>query len=59
MIEKAVVEIKKNNKSVGTLIGRKDLVKRSIDIGFDFVACGTDSNLLAKGSDDLLAVFKN
>ena len=59
MIEKAVVEIKKNNKSVGTLIGRKDLVQRSIDIGFDFVACGTDSNLLAKGSDDLLAVFKN
>ena len=59
MIEKAVVKIKKNNKCVGTLIGRKDLVQRSIDIGFDFVACGTDSNLLAKGSDDLLAVFKN
>ena len=58
LIEKAVSEIKKNNKSVGTLIGRKDLVQRSIDIGFDFVACGTDSNLLAKGSDDLLSVFK-
>ena len=58
LIEKAVSEIKKNDKSVGTLIGRKDLVQRSIDIGFDFVACGTDSNLLAKGSDDLLNFFK-
>ncbi len=58
LIEKAVSEIKKNNKPVGTLIGRKDLVQRSIDIGFDFVACGTDSNLLAKGSDDLLNIFK-
>jgi len=58
LIEKAVTEIKKNNKSVGTLIGRKDLVQRCIDIGFDFVACGTDSSLLAKGSDDLLSFFK-
>ena len=58
VIERAVLEIKKNNKPVGTLIGRKDLVQRSIDIGFDFVACGTDSNLLAKGSDDLLKNFK-
>ena len=58
VIERAVSEIKKNNKPVGTLIGRKDLVQRSIDIGFDFVACGTDSNLLAKGSDDLLKNFK-
>ena len=56
VIERAVSEIKKNNKPVGTLIGRKYLVQRSIDI--DFVACGTDSNLLAKGSDDLLKNFK-
>ena len=58
IIENAFNEIKKNNKPVGTLIGRKDLVQRCIDIGFDFVACGTDSSLLAKGSDDLLSFFK-
>jgi len=58
VIEKAVKEIKFNNKPVGTLIGRKDLVQRCIDIGFDFVACGTDSTLLARTSDDLVKTFK-
>ena len=58
LVEKAVKEIKKNNQPVGTLIGRKDLVQRCIDMGFDFVACGTDSTLLARSSDDLVKTFK-
>ena len=59
LIEKTVSEIKKNNKPIGTLIGRKDLVKRCLDIGFDFVGCGTDSTLLARAADDLKNNFKN
>ena len=58
LVEKAVKEIKKNNQPVGTLIGRKDLVQRCIDMGFDFVACGTDSTLLARSSDNLVKTFK-
>lgn len=59
LIEKTVSEIKKNNKPIGTLIGRKDLVKRCLDIGFDFVGCGTDLTLLARAADDLKNNFKN
>ena len=46
------------DKPIGILIGRKDLVQRCIDIGFDFVGCGIDSVLLADAVDDLKNSFK-
>jgi len=58
LIESTVKKIKSNNKPIGILIGRKDLVQRCIDIGFDFVGCGIDSVLLADAVDDLKNSFK-
>ena len=58
LIEKTVKEVKSYNKPIGTLIGRKDLVQRCIDIGFDFVGCGTDTTLLARAADNLKNSFK-
>jgi len=59
LIEKTVAEAKKANKPIGTLIGRNDLVQRCIDLGFDFVGCGTDSTLLARAADNLKKSFKS
>lgn len=59
LIEKTVAEAKKAKKPIGTLIGRNDLVQRCIDLGFDFVGCGTDSTLLARAADDLKKSFKS
>jgi len=58
IIEKAVQIAKSQNKPIGTLIGRNDLAQRCIDMGFDFVGCGTDSTLLARASDNLKNLFK-
>ncbi len=58
LIEKTVAEAKKAKKPIGTLIGRNDLVQRCIDIGFDFVGCGTDTTLLARAADNLKNSFK-
>ena len=58
LIEKTVKTVKSLNKPIGTLIGRPDLVKRCIDIGFDFVGCGTDLTLLARAADELRNSFK-
>lgn len=59
LIEKTVAEAKKAKKPIGTLIGRNDLVQRCIDLGFDFVGCGTDSTLLARAADNLKKSFKS
>lgn len=41
------------NIPVGTLVTDRDFAKRLVDEGFSFVACGTDSGLLANGADGL------
>lgn len=41
--------------SVGTLVSDVALAAQLLDEGFSFVACGTDTGLLARGSDALLA----
>jgi len=40
---------------VGTLVTDPDFAQKLLAEGFTFVACGTDTNLLAKGADALLA----
>ncbi len=43
---------------VGTLVLDADFAAELLDEGFAFVACGTDSSILARGSDALLASVK-
>lgn len=43
---------------VGTLVTDPDFAKKLLGDGFTFVACGTDTNLLAKGADGLLAQMR-
>jgi 4-hydroxy-2-oxoheptanedioate aldolase len=40
---------------VGTLVSDPAFAADLLNEGFSFVACGSDSGLLAKASDDLLA----
>jgi len=59
LIENTVKKMKSNNKPVGILITRKDLVQRCIDIWFDYVGCGVDSILLAVSADQLKKFFNS
>lgn len=43
---------------VGTLVTDPEFAKKLLGEGFTFVACGTDTNLLAKGADALLAQMR-
>jgi len=43
---------------VGTLVSDAGFAAKLLNEGFTFVACGSDSGLLAKASDDLLADVK-
>ena len=42
----------------GTLVTDPAFAKKLLTEGFTFVACGTDTNLLAKGADALLAQMR-
>lgn len=44
---------------VGTLVNNADFATELLNEGFTFVACGTDSVLLARATDALLATMKN
>jgi len=43
---------------VGTLVNNADFASELLTEGFTFVACGTDTVLLAKATDALLAQVK-
>ena len=43
---------------VGTLVTDPAFAQKLLAEGFTFVACGTDTNLLAKGADALLAQMR-
>jgi len=44
---------------VGTLVNDGDFAAQLLNEGFSFVACGTDTTLLARATDALLANVKN
>jgi 4-hydroxy-2-oxoheptanedioate aldolase len=44
---------------VGTLVSNADFAGELFASGFTFVACGSDSGLLARGADALLATMRN
>lgn len=47
-----------NGVPVGTLVSDPEFAAKLLNDGFTFVACGSDTGLLAKGSDALLADVK-
>ena len=58
VIKEAIEKLKAMGKPGGTLAFNPVDAKRYFDWGFQFVAVGSDINLLVNGSDDLLAKFK-
>ncbi len=50
--------LKQADKSVGTLVNGAARARELFDAGFDFVACGSDLGLLARGADNLVAELK-
>jgi 4-hydroxy-2-oxoheptanedioate aldolase len=57
-IETAAVRIQAAGKPAGILTTNEALARRCLEIGYGFVAVGTDAGLLARGSDELLRKFR-
>ena len=57
VMEAAAKRIRKMGKAPGILVGEAD-GQRCLDMGYVFVAVGSDLGLLARGADSLAAKFK-
>jgi 4-hydroxy-2-oxoheptanedioate aldolase len=57
-IEAAVVRIRASGRAAGILVGDEKLARHYIDIGFTFVAVGSDIGVLARGAEALAAKFQ-
>jgi 4-hydroxy-2-oxoheptanedioate aldolase len=57
-IEQALRRIRACGKAAGILVGDETLARHYIDIGFTFVAVGSDIGVLARGAEALVAKFK-
>lgn len=59
VIEDAINRIRASGKAAGILWGDEAGAKRWLERGVDFIAVGSDLNLLARGADALAARFKH
>jgi len=59
VIEASLSTIRNAGKAAGILMADAALARRYIDLGFTFVAVGSDVGLLVKASDNLLAAFRD
>lgn len=59
LIKPAAQKLIAKGMPVGTLVLDPAFATELLNEGFTFVACGTDANLLAKASDQLLATVKD
>lgn len=59
LIKPAAKKLTAKGMPVGTLVLDPVFATELLNEGFSFVACGTDSSLLAKASDNLFAQVKN
>jgi 4-hydroxy-2-oxoheptanedioate aldolase len=57
-IEDALQTIKQNGKAAGILMADETMARHYIELGFTFVAVGTDVGLLVKGTSALAQRFK-
>jgi len=51
-------DCKKNKKAAGILTAKLDYAKKYISDGFTYVAVNSDTNLFARGAENLLKEFK-
>lgn len=58
-IEEAIGRIRATGKAAGILTGNETLARRYIELGCLFTAVGADVGILARGSEQLAARFKN
>ncbi len=58
VIEASLSTIRNAGKAAGILMADPVLAQRYIDLGFGFVAVGSDVGLLVKAADNLLATFR-
>lgn len=58
LIRPCAKKLRKAGVPVGTLVNDADFAAKLLNDGFDFVACGTDTTLLARATDTLLANVK-
>jgi 4-hydroxy-2-oxoheptanedioate aldolase len=56
-IKDAATRIRATGKSAGTLAGSADDVEYLFDLGFNFVATGSDVGILARGAENVAARF--
>jgi len=59
VLEDAMRRIKATGKAPGILTGDEALARRCIELGCLFTAVGADSGILARGSEQLAAQFRN
>ncbi len=58
-IEDAIQRIRACGRPSGILTGDDALIRRYLELGCAFVAVGTDVGLLARGSEQLAAKYRN
>lgn len=58
VIEESARIIAEAGKAAGILMADQALARRYLDVGFTFVAVGSDVGLLVKGTSDLVASFR-
>lgn len=56
--EQTFARIKKSGKAIGILTLEEARAKQHVEMGATFIAVGTDSNLMVKGTNGLVAAFK-
>jgi len=59
IVEDAIRRIKAGGKAPGILTADEDFARRCLELGSLFVAVGSDSGLLARGTERLAKAFKN
>ncbi|MDE0212004.1 MAG: aldolase/citrate lyase family protein [Boseongicola sp.] len=59
LIRAAAGAVRESGKPAGTLVLDAQLAAELLNEGFTFVACGTDTSVLARGADGLLAAVKD
>ena len=58
LIKPAAQKLIAKGTPVGTLVLDADFAAELMNEGFSFVACGTDTSILSRGVDDLLAAVQ-
>ena len=59
LVRAAAGAVRDAGKPAGTLVLDAGLAAKLLNEGFTFVACGTDTSVLARGADELVAAVRD